>query len=290
MLGARWTGLGHHPCGGADLTWSTQPTRPPGPARLLRASVRSARGKCVCCVLRYFEFCSARSQAPRGGVVVYTQRKYRKIEIISLSGCTLLRGCGGCNKPLDPLVLKRATSTMPVPSSEKRVHTHHGLYSITGAQRTVQTLTVRAAAWLLLRFACGRRLVEGLDMHRDGGRPGRSRAHVGDEHVRALRVAGGKTPVGVERADEGGVTRVPVYAVHVQLRCSSVHTCWNERGGPTRPRPASRLLLGCAPGCVGATCTLGDTTSCTLRPLRSGQGEGGGISTCGQHRAGTMWP
>ena len=129
---------------------------------------------------------------------------------------------------------------MPVPSSEKRVHTHHGLYSITGAQRTVQTLTVPRSAWLLLRFVCGRRLVKGLDVHRDGGRPGRSRAHVGDEHVRALRVAGGKTPVGVERADEGGVTRVPVCSA--QLRTHIL-----ERGAPTRPRPASRL---CAPARV----------------------------------------
>eukprot|EP00964_Phaeocystis_antarctica_P038498 scaffold22015_cov78-Phaeocystis_antarctica.AAC.7 len=88
----------------------------------------------------------------------------------------------------------------------------------------------RAAAWLLLRFACGRRLVEGLDVHRDGGRPGRSRAHVGDEHVRALRVAGGKTPVGVERADEGGVTRVPVYAVHVQLRTHMLERARVRRG------------------------------------------------------------
>ena len=58
----------------------------------------------MCCVLRYFEFCSARSQAPRGGVVVYTQRKYRKIETISLSGCTLLSGVVEGNK--------RATSTI----------------------------------------------------------------------------------------------------------------------------------------------------------------------------------
>eukprot|EP00964_Phaeocystis_antarctica_P038499 scaffold22015_cov78-Phaeocystis_antarctica.AAC.8 len=53
MLGARWTGLGHHPCGGADLTWPTWPTRPPGPwpcSAAACASVRSCQGEmCVLC-------------------------------------------------------------------------------------------------------------------------------------------------------------------------------------------------------------------------------------------------
>ena len=171
---------------------------------------------------------------------------------------------------------------MPVPSSEKRVHTHHGLYSITGAQRTVQTLTVPRSAWLLLRFVCGRRLVKGLDVHRDGGRPGRSRAHVGDEHVRALRVAGGKTPVGVERADEGGVTRVPVYAT-CRLRksagrteaspdaaTSSVQAVTRVRRGALRLRRHHQLNPEAAPGCA----PVGDV------------GRGGGV----YQRAGSTGP
>ena len=107
----------------------------------------------------------------------------------------------------------------------------------------------RAAAWrkisCFLYFVCRRRLVKCLDVHRDGGRSGRRRAHVGNEHVRALRVVGGKPPVGVERADDGGVTRVPVWnAYGMQSARNSVRAapymlelCWNARS----PRPASVL-------------------------------------------------
>ena len=96
-----------------------------------------------------------------------------------------------------------------------------------------------------LYSVCRRRLVKCLDVHRDGGRSGRRRAHVGNEHVRALRVVGGKPPVGVERADDGGVTRVPVWnAYGMQSARNSVRAapymlelCWNARS----PRPASVL-------------------------------------------------
>ena len=83
------------------------------------------------------------------------------------------------------------------------------------------------------------RLAEGLDVHRDGWRLCRGRAHVGDEHVRVLCIAGGKAPVVVERADEGHISRVP--AAHV-YGMGAAHTLLEQSHTWLVPRPAARLL------------------------------------------------